>query len=123
MARNRIKKIYEIIGNRIRAERKKKGFSQEELAKKSNLERPSVVLIENGRQKLPIDRLYLIATALELHPYKLLPEPSAVFSLGSDDTLDSAPMITHKIQELKPEAEKELREALKKSKERMTYET
>ena len=123
MARNRIEKIYCIIGNRIRAERKKKGLSQEELAKKSNLERPSVVLIENGRQKLPIDRLYLIASALELHPHRLLPEPNEIFATDSPNSLDKAPIIIHKSQELKPELEKELRDVLKKSKERMTYET
>lgn len=60
MARNRISKIYEFIGNRIRETRRKKGLSQDDLAKLSHLERPSIVLIERGRQKLPIDRLYIM---------------------------------------------------------------
>jgi transcriptional regulator with XRE-family HTH domain len=42
--------LYESIGNQIRKLRKKSRFSQDQLAKRLNLSRASIVNIEKGRQ-------------------------------------------------------------------------
>jgi transcriptional regulator with XRE-family HTH domain len=114
MARNRIDKIYEYVGLRIRYARRNKGLSQDDLAKLSHLERPSIVLIEGGQQKLPIDRLYIIARALEVLPQRLLPDSNDIFSTDLNSSAENSPIILHKSQELKPEAEKEIREIIRK---------
>lgn len=115
MARNRIDKIYELIGLKIRNKRRDMGISQEDLAKQSNLERPSIVLIESGKQKLPIDRLYIIAHALECTPKDLLPESHEVFEeTPTLKIVDEIPIISHKGQELDSNGEKRIREFLKK---------
>lgn len=116
MARNRIEKIYELIGLKIRNKRNDIGFSQEDLAKQSNLERPSVVLIESGKQKLPIDRLYLIAHALECSPKDLLPESNEVFEGAyAGEVTDEVPIISHKGHELDSNGEKKIRDFLRKA--------
>lgn len=53
--------------------RKKKELTQIELANLAGLERPSIALIEAGRQKLPIDRLFKIAIALDTPLSTFLP--------------------------------------------------
>lgn len=116
MARNRIDKIYALIGLKIRNKRRDMGISQEDLAKQSNLERPSIVLIESGKQKLPIDRLYIIAHALECTPKDLLPESYEVFEeTPTVKVIDEIPIISHKGQELDANGEKRIREFLKKT--------
>lgn len=79
MARERRQLVYQLIGLKIRETRRKLGISQDELAKKSSLERPSIVLIESGRQRLPIDRLCIIALALNIEPKDLLPTNSELY--------------------------------------------
>ena len=70
----RIKTIYKYIGFRIKTYRKLINITQADLAFKSNLQRPSITLIEKGQQMLPIDRLYLISNALNVCIYDLLPK-------------------------------------------------
>ena len=72
--RNRSNQLYVEIGKRIRKTRESIQLTQGQLAEKAFLKRPSIVLIEQGTQRLPIDRLYLIASALGCNVTNLLPE-------------------------------------------------
>lgn len=76
---NRIEKVFTLIGKKIRSARSKTDLSQDDLAAKVKLERSSIVLIESGKQRLPIDRLYLVARELGTTPQKLLPEMKEIF--------------------------------------------
>ncbi|MBD3317669.1 MAG: helix-turn-helix domain-containing protein [Chitinivibrionales bacterium] len=111
MPRKRIDRIYSQIGTRIREIRKAKGLSQEDLAKEVSLERPSIVLIESGRQKLPIDRLYAIARVLEVQPQDLLPSLSDIFGENGD-----APVFVHGGVVMEERAIYEIREIVEKKK-------
>jgi Helix-turn-helix. len=111
--RSRIQQVYSLIGSQIKSVRKKKDVSQEDLAKRAGLTRPSIVLIENGRQRLPIDRLYNIAKALETTPDQLLPEIKDVFNEGIITNSETAPLFVHGGNDLKPKDEKHIRELLK----------
>jgi transcriptional regulator with XRE-family HTH domain len=76
--------IYKIIGEKIKMHRAHKVLSQEELSNMCGLSRPSIALIENGKQKLSIERLYRIAHALKVESQDLLPSfselPSSFYS-------------------------------------------
>jgi transcriptional regulator with XRE-family HTH domain len=76
---SRIEKVFALTGHKIRIAREKTGLSQDELATKVQLKRSSMVLIESGKQRLPIDRLFTIARELGTTPQKLLPEIGEVF--------------------------------------------
>lgn len=65
------------LGRRIREGRKRKKFSQDELAASCGLTRTSIANIEAGRQRLAAHRLCEIAIALDTEPGELLPQPSA----------------------------------------------
>ena len=54
------------IGQRIRAARIDAGMTQQELADRVLLSRPSVANLERGNQEVPITRLALIARVLHL---------------------------------------------------------
>lgn len=83
--RDRNKNLYALIGSRIKQYRTTKEMSQEELAALSLLKRPSIALIEKGSQKLPIDRLFIIAKALKTEPSQLLPPLREIFPDKSGD--------------------------------------
>jgi transcriptional regulator with XRE-family HTH domain len=116
--RTRIQRVYSLIGSRIKAVRQKKEISQEELAKLAGLTRPSIVLIENGSQRLPIDRLYNIAKALQTSPTQLIPEIKDVFDEGIIINSETAPIFMPGGNDLKPKAEKQIRELLKEIRSR-----
>ena len=60
-------KISRILGETIRAERKKAGLSQEELAEKANLARNYIGNIERAEYKVTVETLAGIAKALNVH--------------------------------------------------------
>lgn len=68
------------FGRLLRATRTKVGLSQQELADRVLLSRPSIVNIELGRQGISLDQLYLFAGALGVEAAALL--PNAVPILG-----------------------------------------
>ncbi len=111
--RIRIQRVYSLIGSQIKSVRLGKDISQEALAKRAGLTRPSIVLIENGRQRLPIDRLYNIAQALDISPDQLLPKIKEVFDDGVTTNSETAPLFVHGGNDLKPKAEKQIRDLLK----------
>lgn len=65
--------LYWTIGIAIRKARDVAGISQEELGKRVDLRRTSIVNIEGGNQRLPIATLYDIADALGVQAVALLP--------------------------------------------------
>ena len=66
--------IYKEIGKRIQKYRILSGLTQESLATQMGLTRTSVVHIENGNQRLTIDKLYKISEILNVNIDKLLPK-------------------------------------------------
>ncbi|MBQ6401379.1 MAG: helix-turn-helix transcriptional regulator [Firmicutes bacterium] len=56
---------YAAIGKRIRKARKKLNYTQERLAEKVNLSAPHMSHIENGKTKVSLPSLILIANALQ----------------------------------------------------------
>jgi transcriptional regulator with XRE-family HTH domain len=60
-----------IFGKRVRELRKRKGYSQEELADKAGLHRTYIGSIERGEQNVSIDNIDKIAGALKT-PISLL---------------------------------------------------
>ncbi|SIS60138.1 helix-turn-helix domain-containing protein [Belliella pelovolcani] len=56
--------IKEKFGNRLKALRKEKGLSQEELALKSGLNRPYISGIEQGKRNVSLEVMEKLAEAL-----------------------------------------------------------
>lgn len=65
--------FYTEIGKRIKSFRKKKRFTQAELAEIANLQRTSITHIENGNQKSPLHVVIAICYALEIEMADLIP--------------------------------------------------
>ncbi|MFN4056362.1 MAG: helix-turn-helix domain-containing protein [Alishewanella aestuarii] len=60
------------FGNRIRAIRKEKNLSQEELAALANIDRSYMGHIERGEKNVTLTKIYQIADALEISATTLL---------------------------------------------------
>lgn len=60
------------FGNRIRAIRKEKNLSQEELAALANIDRSYMGHIERGEKNVTLTKIHQIADALEISPAALL---------------------------------------------------
>jgi transcriptional regulator with XRE-family HTH domain len=63
-------------GELLRRARKRKGYTQEDLALWVGISRASYASIENGRQRIPVDVIWRIALHLNLKIEGLLPGPS-----------------------------------------------
>jgi transcriptional regulator with XRE-family HTH domain len=70
--------IKERVGPAIRRYRKEAGLSVRELAKRLDVTEGSIRHYETGRQLPPIDRLEEIAEVLEISPFLLLADESAL---------------------------------------------
>jgi transcriptional regulator with XRE-family HTH domain len=68
-----MQQLAKVLGKNIRAERKVKGLSQENLALICKVDRSYMGRIERGEVNITIEKLYLIATILECEPATLLP--------------------------------------------------
>ena len=75
MTKDEIQDFYRKLGGRIRQCREQADHSmtQEELGRRVNLSRTSIVNIEKGRQHLAVHQIYLFADALKVGPNDLLP--------------------------------------------------
>lgn len=62
------------LGKRLVEVRKSKGFTQEQLAYASGIDRSYVGKIERGQVNLTIKKLYIIAHCLGCGPCELLPD-------------------------------------------------
>jgi transcriptional regulator with XRE-family HTH domain len=65
-------KIYRIVGETIRTERKNAGLSQEKLAEKADLNRNYIGEIERAEKSITLETLEKIAKVLKLHVRDLL---------------------------------------------------
>jgi transcriptional regulator with XRE-family HTH domain len=63
------------VGLRLQRARKDRGLTQEELARRIGLPRPSYANIESGRQRVPLDVIWRAAIVLEQSFAVLVPEP------------------------------------------------
>ncbi len=63
------------VGLRLQRARKERGITQEELAKRLGLPRPSYANIESGRQRVPLDVVWRAAVVLGVSIAALVPEP------------------------------------------------
>lgn len=68
-----IEQFYITVGGRIRRERKAVGMSQGRLAVLIGITRPSLTLMESGRQRIQLHTLVDIAEALNVPVTYLLP--------------------------------------------------
>jgi len=62
------------FGEKVRSVRTAKGISQDKLAVRSQIDRSYIGRIDRGEVNITIDKLYLLAAALECEPGELLPE-------------------------------------------------
>lgn len=69
-----ITRLYEEIGFRIHKARVQRRMTQRELAECLGHTRTSVVNIESGRQRIPVDLLVMIAEWLDVPVATLLPD-------------------------------------------------
>jgi transcriptional regulator with XRE-family HTH domain len=63
------------VGLRLQRARKARGLTQEELARRIGLPRPSYANIESGRQRVPLDVVWRAAIVLAEPIEMLVPEP------------------------------------------------
>lgn len=63
------------VGLRLQRARRDRGVTQEELAKRIGLPRPSYANIESGRQRIPLDVVWRAAIVLSVPVGSLVPEP------------------------------------------------
>lgn len=79
--------LYKQIGQQVKAQRVKLGYSQAWLAERVGLLRTSITNIESGRQKLPLHSLYAICMALGVEPSEILPAASEVASQEREEVV------------------------------------
>lgn len=63
------------VGLRMQVARKAQKMTQEEVAKRIGLTRPSYASIESGRQRIPVDVVWRTAVILGVSIASLVPEP------------------------------------------------
>ena len=84
---NQIKDLKKAFGLRIRNLRKKKKFSQENLAEKSGLHPTYVGGVERGERNPSLESILKIASALEVSPGQLFRFEGVRTSLNLDDEI------------------------------------
>lgn len=67
-------RLNKAFGKRLVEVRKANGFTQEQLAYASGIDRSYVGKIERGQVNLTLQKLYLLATCLKCKPCDLLPD-------------------------------------------------
>lgn len=63
------------FGRRVRSLREARGYSQEELAARSNLHRTYISSLERGQRNVGLDNVHALAAALGVRPAALFEEP------------------------------------------------
>lgn len=67
------RRLYKLVGSRIREQRTLRGCTQDELAQATGLLRTSITNIEAGRQRPPLHVLYTLCNALGTEMTTILP--------------------------------------------------
>lgn len=70
--------LYRQVGSRLRQQRCRLGLTQTQVAAATGLLRTSVTNIEAGRQKAPLQVLYVLCAALRVEPASVLPSLATV---------------------------------------------
>lgn len=65
--------LYKLVGKLIADERIRAKLTQEELAERVGLSRPSIANVEQGRQAIPLHKFFEIATAIGVDATELIP--------------------------------------------------
>ena len=73
------------ISEKVKALRKSKGLTQEQLADKAGLGHNSISIIETNRQEISVKTLAAIAKALEVNPQELVSDDELVFFVKLDE--------------------------------------
>lgn len=63
--------LRQIVGDRIRALRKARGLTQQQLAELSNLDDAYIGSVERGESNISLDTLEKLVIALKIHPTEL----------------------------------------------------
>ena len=66
--------LSKLFGEKVRSVRTAKGISQDKLAVKTQIDRSYIGRIDRGEVNITLDKLYLLASALECEPEELLPK-------------------------------------------------
>ncbi|QYO77136.1 helix-turn-helix domain-containing protein [Devosia salina] len=66
-----------LVGAAIRSQRDTLGITQDELAQRLGLSRPSIANIEKGRQQISVTQLMNLSAALGVPPQVLLPSQAS----------------------------------------------
>lgn len=66
--------LYRVVASRVRTLRVQKNFTQADVAEALGVSRTSMTNLEKGRQRMPLDKLYILAYMLDVSVYDLLPE-------------------------------------------------
>jgi transcriptional regulator with XRE-family HTH domain len=77
------------LGEKIRAQRKAKGLSQDALALACRVDRSYMGRIERGEVNITVEKLYRIAGTLECEPKCLLPDMFPLHELSSTSRVHS----------------------------------
>ncbi len=100
------KRIYMIVGKRIRRARIKANITQETLSTKVGLGRTSITNIEDGQQKIQLHTLFAIADALNLTAQELISDIE-IQDRSYDELLDGKYIISGYGEEELDQSERE----------------
>ena len=100
--------IYKEVGARIRDARLRLSMSQGDLASRSGFTRTSIVNLEGGKQRIPLHRLFQIASVLNVDPTMLLP----TVKVARSGNLKVGPDVAKKLSDLPTSERKWIKELL-----------
>ena len=90
---------YRKLGDNIRSFRRKKNYSQETLAEKTDLSRENINRFENATKKPGLDALISIATALHVSVDDLLVDSIGYTNSTADSSLHQVLLTCNKVEE------------------------
>ena len=88
MTENERKRLYSLIGERVRRYREGRDLTQETLAEQVSISRASIVNIEKGRQRPPVHVLWDIAEKLGIEAADLIPDQVELADATPEAPLD-----------------------------------
>lgn len=88
MAARAVRHVRTFLGQRLRALRKERGFSQERLGREARLSGKFIGEVERGEKSISIDSLYHVATALRVPLRQLTDVPVARSGAASSEAAE-----------------------------------
>lgn len=70
---NRVNQLARLFGENVKKQRKRRGISQEDLAHVCGIDRSYMSRVERGIVRITLEKVYIIALALQCKPEDLLP--------------------------------------------------